>query len=218
MSSSSEVNPTCNYAGLSDELNIGKINEMVSSTSTRANKALDEYQERLDAQNEEAKKKLADSSYTASKYRAIANQKLRELVDKQNELMSRLTTVYDSYVTQIKGTKSIQELKKERSLQHDKLENEVDNNLGAVTTYDRKAHYEYDQYSTISTVEGLFVDNFWIFLVMLFVAVYYRYKMTNKKYFAYIIALAIGPLFIKYVLIGVIIYLYNYFKNAYFDI
>jgi len=218
MSSSSQVNPTCNYAGLSDELNIGKINEMVSNTSTRANKALDEYQEQLDAQNELAKKKIADSSYTASKNRNTANQKLRELIDKQNEQMSRIMTVYDSYVTQIKGTKSIQELNKQRSLQHTKLESEVDDNLGAVTTYDRKAHYEYDQYSSISTVESLFVDNFWIFIVMLFVAVYYRYKMTNKKYYAYLIALAFGPIFIKYVLMGTIIYLYKTFKNAYFDL
>ena len=217
MSSSNEVNPTCNYAGLSDQLNIGKINEMVSNTSTKANKALDEYQKQLDAQNEAAKKKIADSSYTASKYRKIANQKLRELVDNQNELMGRLTTVYDSYVTQTKGTKSIQELHKQRSLQHTKLENAVDNNIGAVTTYDRKAHYEYDQYSTISTIERLFVDNFWIFMVMLFVAVYYRYKMSNKKYYVYLVAIAFGPLLIKYVLMGTIIYLYNTFKNAYFD-
>jgi uncharacterized phage infection (PIP) family protein YhgE len=218
MSSSNEVNPTCNYAGLSDQLNIGKINEMVSNTSTRANKALDEYQKQLDAKNEEAKKKLADSSYTASKYRNIANQKLRELIDKQHELMSRLTTVYDSYQTQIKGTKSINELNKQRVLQHTKLEKAVDDNMGAVTTYDRKAHYEFDQYSTISMVESLFVDNFWIFMVMLFVAVYYRYKMSNKKYYAYLVALALGPILVKYVFIGTIIYLYNTFKNAYFDI
>ena len=218
MSSSSQVNPTCNYAGLSDELNIGKINEMASSTSTRANKALDEYQKQLDAHNEIAKKKIADSTYTAAKDRNIATQKLRELVDKQNELMGRLTTVYDSYVTQIKGTKSIQELNQQRSLQHSKLQGEVEDNIGDVTTYDRKAHYEYDQNSSISTVKNILVDNYWIFMVMLFLAVYYKYKMTNKKYYAYLVVIAIIPFIIKYVLVDTIIYLYNTFKNAYFDI
>ena len=212
MSASSQVNPTCNYAGLSDELNIGKINEMVSSTSTRANKALDEYQEQVDAHNELAKKKIADSSYTSTKYRNTANQKLRELVDKQNELMGRLMIVYDSYVTQIKGTKSIQELNQERTIQHAKLEGNVEDNRGAVTTYDRKAHYEYNQNTSISTVKDLLVDNYWIFIVMLFLAVYYKYKMTNKKYYAYIVALVVGPVAIKYVIMGTIIYLYNTFN------
>jgi hypothetical protein len=217
MSSSSQVNPTCNYAGLSDELNIGKINEMASSTSARANKALDEYQEQLDAHNKLAKKKISDSSYTEAKNRRIASQKLRELVDKQNELMARLTTVYDSYVTQIKGTKSILELNQQRSLQHSKLQGEVENNIGDVTTYDRKAHYEYNQNSSISTIKDILVDNYWIFIVMLFLAVYYKYRLNNKKYFAYLAVLALAPFIINYVLVGTIIYLYNTFKNAYFD-
>ena len=218
MSASAAVNPTCNYAGLSDQLDIGKINEMVSSTSTRANKALDEYQEQLDAKNELAKKKIADSSYTTAKYRSTANQKLRELVDKQNEQMSRLTTVYDSYVTQMKGSKSIKELNDQRSMEHKRLEKKLENNIGSVTTYDRKAHYEYDQNAYISTVKDVLVDNFWIFVIILFLAVYYKYKLSNKKYYGYLIALGLGPLLVKYVIIGSIIYLFKNFKSVYFDL
>mgnify|MGYP006872151043 CR=1 FL=1 len=92
MSSSTQVNPTCNYAGLSDELNIGKINEMASSTSTRANKALDEYQKQLDAHNEIAKKKIADSTYTAAKNRNKEKHKIRDIDNNKNEQKVRKKT------------------------------------------------------------------------------------------------------------------------------
>lgn len=212
------VNPTCNYAGLSDQLNIGKINQMVQSTSTRANKALDEYEAQLDAHNKLAKQKIGDSSYTKQKYTNTAKQKLKELQDKQSELMGRLMTVYDSYVTQLKGTKSILELNKERTEEHRKLQRKLENTTGDVTTYDRKAHYEYNQNQYISIVKDLLVDNFWIFIAMLSLAVYYRYQFSNKKYFAYIILFALCPLLIKYVLLGFIIFVYNYLKSAYFDL
>ena len=212
------VNPTCNYAGLSDQLNIGKINEMVQSTSTRANKALDEYEAQLDAHNKLAKQKIADSSYTKQKYTNTAKQKLRELQDNQGEQMSRLMTVYDSYVTQTKGTKSIVELNKERSDEHKILENKLENTSGDVTTYDRKAHYEYNQNVYIGVVKDLLMDNYWIFIAMLALAVYYRHKLSNKKYFLYVAIFALAPFLIKYVLVGSIIYVYNYLKNSYFDL
>lgn len=188
---------------LQNYLNIDQFNDMMADVTQKAQTFLTNFQK------EQAAVPVVVSD---ERYRVTAMNKLRELRDQHHNLMNRLRREEKNYDAAIEGAENTKSLFNMIQKQNKELKLIIEKLINDIEISDRKTFYENEQNDWAGWWAHHLMTKYWLLIFLMIVGLIITKQFTDVKKWIMIIALAIYPLIVFFIL-KIIYHFWDWIKS-----
>lgn len=195
---------------LTSILNVDKFNDMMTSTTNKANSFMDSYiKEQKDIKNKVGEKQ---ASLELDRYRQTAINIKRTMLEKHQHMMTILNREYEILKNQLQNEKNTQDLFEILTKQNAILRKAVEKQIHTIEISDRKTYYEDEENSSAGWWASLFKTKYFYLIILIILGIFMKKRAGETKLWGSVVMLFLYPFIIFYIL-DIFSGVYDWIKN-----
>ena len=208
--SSSSTGEDCpSYETLSKNLDLDKLNSLISNVTSETNSFLKDFKKKDDVNRYELKR---------NRFFRTAMKIKREMLDKHTESMKELDGLSSVYFTQLKNKYYLLDYYENLKKTNRRLVKQNRDELNDIELSDRRTYYELEENNSLKMWQKIILYLYIFSLIIFIIAIIYNKQYKNKKSWMMFVFLLIYPHVIFFVLkifLSLMKIIKNKFKNVY---